>query len=520
MAMSQPLITERGFVNARSHQVTPVGGTSEQEIRAAHAKLGATFRSGRTKSYEWRREQLLGLRRLCLENSDDICAALYEDLGRPKMEAFLGDVTSVVGEIDHMLSHLKSWMAPEKVHTGLLQLPARSVVLREPKGVVLQLSPWNFPFNLSLAGICAAMAAGNCVLLKPSEISPMSERLLKDLLPRYLDPDAISVVTGGVAESTLLLELRWDHILYTGNGAVARIVQRAAAQHLTPCTLELGGKSPSVVLPGANIPQAARRMLAWKCFNAGQICTSPDYALVHKDVEPELVAECQKALKEFYGADAKESPSFGRIINQNHFRRIKELISTSGGEILPQQGQMDEASKFIPPTLVRGPRLDSPLMQEEIFGPVLPIIKFDSLDAIVEHINANEKPLAMYLFGHEAQADEIISRTSSGAVCVNDTMFQMANPELPFGGVGGSGMGRYHGKWGFDEFSHVRAIMYRKTWIDLAARYPPYTDGNMKLFERLMVGPLVPVALVKAFMAIGGAAVAGRAAVYVAQSRL
>jgi len=283
---------------------------------------------------------------------------------------------------------------------------------------------------------------------------------------------------------------------------VARIVAKAAAEHLTPCTLELGGKSPTVVLPGANLALVSRRVLNGKCLNSGQICIAPDYILVHESIEEQLVKELRNTLDAWFGADAGSSANFGRIINANHFRRIRDLVESADGEKI-QQGQMNESTKFMPPTLVRGPSTDSALMTEEIFGPVLPILKMKSIDAMVEHINKGEKPLAMYLFGSEAEADQIISKTSSGGVCVNDTIFHIANPDLPFGGVGGSGMGRYHGKWGFDEFSHVRSVMYRATWIDPPQRYPPYTDTNLKMMEKLMVGPLLPPVAKKVAATVG-----------------
>jgi len=519
MAAVEVLASEKGF--ARVHEKDAAEEKrifSDEQIANAHAQLLATFRTGRTKSYEWRKAQLEGLRRMCAENSEEVCTAIIKDLGRPRMEAFLGDVTAVITEIDHTLQHLEAWMKPEAVPTPMLHKPGRSSIIREPKGVVLQIAPWNFPVNLSLMGLVAALAAGNCCLLKPSEIAPSTEELLATLLPKYVDPEAVIVINGGIPESTALLKLRWDHILYTGNGVVARAVARAAAEHLTPITLELGGKSPTVVLPGANIPVAAKRILAGKFFNCGQICIAPDYALVHKDVETQLVKEMQGLVRSWYGEDASASDSFGRIINERHWDRVRGLIESSDGKVLTQPGTMNQASKFIPPTLLHNPSTDSAIMQEEIFGPVLPILKMDSVDNMVDLINAGEKPLAMYIFGPEAAADKIIARTSSGGVCVNDTVYHILNPDLPFGGVGGSGIGRYHGKWGFDEFSHVRSVMYRATWLDLPQRYPPYTDANLKMMEKLLVGPLIPPGMKKALAAVGGVAVAGAA--LAARSRL
>jgi len=517
------LASERGFAAVQAareqeHAERQTTSTSSEEIERIHQRLVDVFKTGRTKTYEWRVAQLQGLRRLVLENSEAINVALKADLGRPKLEGFIGEISSVVAELDHMLKHLKGWMEPEKVPTPLLQQPGRSAVVREPKGVALFVGAWNFPVNLSLLPLASGIAAGNACLLKPSEVSAHSEQLLKELVPKYVDSEAIAVVTGGVQEATVLLQQRWDHIMYTGNGVVARIVARAAAENLTPCTLELGGKSPTIVLPGANIPVAARRILSGKCFNAGQICIAPDYALVHQDVEEALVKEMRQVLTEWFTKDAAQSDSYGRIVNHGHFKRIKKLIESSDGTVY-MQGSMDEATKFIPPTLIMGPSADSDIMHEEIFGPVLPILKSANVDEIIAHINAQEKPLAMYIFGKESDADKVIARTSSGGVCVNDTIFHIANPELPFGGIGGSGMGKYHGKWGFDEFSHMRAVMYRKTWVDVKQRYPPYSDGNLKVLEFLFLGPQVPPRVKSAIQAMGAAVGVGVAAMLV-RSRL
>mmetsp|Transcript_36126 Transcript_36126/g.104051 ORF Transcript_36126/g.104051 Transcript_36126/m.104051 type:complete len:475 (+) Transcript_36126:76-1500(+) len=468
---------------------TPARTVSDEAINAAHAQLKETFASGRTTPAEWRKAQLRGLRRMCMERKAEVVEALKADLGRPVMESFTSELAGSIGEIDFAIEHLDTWMRPEKVATSMLLQPARSVVRREPKGVVLIMSPWNFPFNLCVIPLTAAIAAGNCVLLKPSDLATNVEALLARLLPEFVDPEAVIVVTGGVPEATALLSLRWDHIFYTGNGTIGKQVAKAAAEHLTPCTLELGGKSPTLVLPGANIPVAARRILAGKTFACGQICVAPDYALVHKDVEPRLVEEMRAVLTEWYGEDAATSDSFGRIVNERHFDRINKLLESAGSEVIAQAGKPDRAAKFMPPTLLRAPAEGSAIMEEEIFGPVLPIQTMDSLESMIRCVNSREKPLALYIFGSEAMADEVIAQTSSGTVCVNDTIIHLTNVNLPFGGVGASGYGRYHGKYGFDELSHERAVMYKKTWPDLAARYPPYTEGNLKLLERVMVGP-------------------------------
>lgn len=303
------------------------------------------------------------------------------------------------------------------------------------------------------------------------------------------------------------MRLRWDHIVYTGNSVVGKIVMKAAAEHLTPVTLELGGKSPTVVLPGANIKVAAKRICSAKGVNAGQICIAPDYVLVHKDVEEDLLAEIKAVWNEWFPDGAKEG--LGRIISKSHFNRIRGLIETAdGGQVVEQRGELDESQKFIPPTVIKSPNLTAQVMQQEIFGPVLPMQSMGSVEEMIAHINSGEKPLALYVFGPEAECDKVIAQTSSGGVCVNDCLMHNANPDLPFGGVGNSGIGRYHGKWGFDEFSHLRGVMYRATWVDPSLRYPPYTEGKLKLLEKVVLGPLLPPAAKNAFLAVGGIAAA------------
>eukprot|EP00927_Polykrikos_kofoidii_P067946 TRINITY_DN63377_c0_g1_i1.p1 TRINITY_DN63377_c0_g1~~TRINITY_DN63377_c0_g1_i1.p1 ORF type:complete len:500 (-),score=71.67 TRINITY_DN63377_c0_g1_i1:56-1555(-) len=470
-----------------------MAATEMGDFADMRAELYATFASGVTRSYDWRMRQLRGMLDMMTENSDAITTALNADLGRPTMESFLAEISATILGLKHTMEHLKEWMQPQAVAHPVTQQPGRSLVLREPKGVVLVISPWNFPVTLLVSKLYAVVAAGNCCVVKPSEISKHAEVLMGELLHRYVDPAAVKIVCGGVAEVTSLLKLPWDHIFFTGNGTIGRVVARAAAEHLTPITLELGGKNPTIVLPDANLKVAAKRILSSKCLNAGQICIAPDYILVHPDVEEALTRELRETLHQWYGDDASTSDSYSRIIDTKHFRRLQGLIESADGEIVASPGKMDESSKFIPPTLIRGPSSSTRLMQEEIFGPVLPIISAKSVDEMVERINSGEKPLALYIFGKEGpRVADIIRRVSSGGVCVNDTIFHFANMDLPFGGVGGSGTGKYHGKWGFDEFSHIRAVMYRGTWIDAPQRYPPYTDANMKLMEWILVGPLVP----------------------------
>eukprot|EP00429_Kryptoperidinium_foliaceum_P045906 CAMPEP_0176111206 /NCGR_PEP_ID=MMETSP0120_2-20121206/55843_1 /TAXON_ID=160619 /ORGANISM="Kryptoperidinium foliaceum, Strain CCMP 1326" /LENGTH=342 /DNA_ID=CAMNT_0017445419 /DNA_START=32 /DNA_END=1057 /DNA_ORIENTATION=+ len=342
--MTTLLPSEKGWAQGAQGQ-QQMDGTPSPKITEAYERLRTTFKSGRTKTVAWRRAQIEGIRRMLAENSEEFVAAIIADLGRPKMEALLGDLSPAIQEADFALQHLESWMKPESVATPLLQQPARSEIIREPKGVVLNLAPWNFPVQLAMASLIPIVAAGNCCLLKPSEVTPHSEAALAKLVPKYLDPEGVIVVTGGVAEAAALLNLRWDHIFFTGNGAIGRTVLEAAAKHLTPCTLELGGKTPTVVLPGANIEVAARRIFSGKFLNAGQICVAPDYALVHKDIEEALVQEMRRVAKAWYTSDAASSASFGRIVNERHWDRINSLLQSSGGEVL-SDGTPSRADKF------------------------------------------------------------------------------------------------------------------------------------------------------------------------------
>jgi aldehyde dehydrogenase (NAD+) len=447
-------------------------------------RLRAAFDDGRTRPLEWRRAQLGALKRLLKENGDALVAAVHADLGRPELEGWITDVTVTVAEIDLALKNLTRWTKPERVSTPLNLQPAGSRIVREPLGVVLIIAPWNYPVQLLLSPLVGAIAAGNCAVLKPSEVSAHTSAALARLVPRYLDSEAIAIVEGGVDETTALLHERFDHILYTGNGQVAKVVMRAAAEHLTPVTLELGGKSPCIVDESVDVDVAARRIAWGKFLNAGQTCIAPDYVLVHEAKESELLDALKKVLREFYGDDPHRTPDFGRVINQRHHRRLAAMLSS--GEVVVG-GQTDEQDCFIAPTILRNVSPDSPVMQDEIFGPILPVLTVPSIDAAVSFVNARPKPLALYVFTRSKQVeDDVIARTSSGGVCVNATIWQIANSGLPFGGVGPSGMGAYHGRDSFETFSHRKAIVSKSTAIDPRIAYPPYTKFKTTLLKKLM----------------------------------
>jgi len=454
---------------------------SQIDAAATAKALRATFDSGRTRSLAWRQAQLEGLRRMMVEAEDDLIEALRRDLGRPRMEAFAADIGHTKGELRHMVKRLPTWLEPTRVKAGPLAAPAKAEVVHEPLGVVLVIAPWNYPIQLLVEPVGAALAAGNCVVAKPSEMAPACSAAMARLLPRYVDPEAISVVEGGVDETTALLAQRWDHIFFTGSTAVGRVVAEAAAKHLTPTTLELGGKSPTYVHTSANLRVAARRIAWGKFLNAGQTCIAPDYVLVDEQAKDQLVERLAATVTDFYGRDPKASESFGRIVNERHVSRLQGLIDGGIGEIATG-GEVDPSALYVAPTVTIEPPLDAPAMREEIFGPILPVIGVAGPEAAADFVNARPKPLALYVFSEDdGPVDHLLSRTSSGGACVNQTLMHLLPPDLPFGGVGDSGSGAYHGKSGFDVFSHHRSVLRKPTKPDVKLLYPPYK----RLVERI-----------------------------------
>lgn len=448
------------------------------------AGLRATFASDRTRDPAWRDAQLANLVRMLQDHEAEFLEALASDLGKPPMEAWLTELSYIASEVKHSRKHLKRWMKPRSVRTPAFAQPGSSWVQAEPLGVVLVMGAWNYPLQVVLAPLVAVIAAGNCAVLKPSELAPASAALLARYVPEYLDPQAFAVVEGAVAESTALLRERYDHIIYTGGGAVGRIVMAAAAKHLTPVTLELGGKSPCIVLPDADLDIAARR-IAWGRFtNAGQTCIAPDYILADADTEARLVPLLAGHLREMYGEDPQRSDSFGRIVNDRHFERLTALL---GSGTVAVGGRSDPAERYIEPTVLTGVDPDSPVMREEIFGPLLPILRTDDLEAAITHVRSGDKPLAAYLFSKDKAAQRrFLDTVSAGSVCLNDVIMFSAVPELPFGGVGESGMGAYKGENGFRNFSHLKAVMRRGIWPDVPLRYAPYSDSKFNFLKKLL----------------------------------
>jgi aldehyde dehydrogenase (NAD+) len=458
----------------------PRPATDLAAIPETVARLRKTFESGRTRPLAWRREQLVRLRALLREHGEELLAALRADLGKPAFEAWATDVASVRIEASLALRNLRRWTRPERV--GWIPFPGRARVVREPLGVVLVIAPWNYPVQLLLSPLVGALAAGNCAVLKPSEVTAHTSALLARLLPSCLDPDAVAVVEGAVPETTALLAERFDHVFYTGNGRVGRVVMEAAAKHLTPVTLELGGKSPCIVHADADLRVAARRIAWGKFLNAGQTCIAPDYVLVDREREAELVAELGAAIRDFYGEDPRSSPDYARIASERHHRRLVGLLAS--GEVAIG-GSFDAGERYLAPTVLRRVALDSPAMQEEIFGPILPVLAVASLDEAIAIVRRGEKPLALYLFTRDRAVEErVLAETSSGGACVNGTILHVANPALPFGGVGESGMGAYHGRHSFETMSHRRAVLARGTRFDPKLLYPPYRSFKTWLVKR------------------------------------
>jgi len=454
------------------------------EVADLVSRLRDSYRVGRTRPKSWRDRQLANLLRMLRECETEFLDAMQADLGKCHYEGWIAEVQVLVKEAEHARKNLAAWMETEKAPTPLPLQPASSRVMKEPLGLVLIIGAWNYPLQLSLAPLIAAIAAGNAAIVKPSEVSQHTSEALARLLPRYLDTDAIAVVEGGVPETTALLEQRFDHIFYTGNGRVGRIVMGAAAKHLTPVTLELGGKSPCIVDRSCDLAVAARRVVWAKCFNAGQTCVAPDYVLIDRAIHGKFLEAVGHTIESFFGTNPKHSADFARIINERHFDRLLGLIE---GENVLFGGDSDRDSRYIAPTVLDEPAPDSAVMSEEIFGPILPVIPYNSIDEAIGFINDRPKPLALYIYAEDDQlCDRVLERTSSGGACINDCMTHLAVPDLPFGGVGESGMGAYHGKEGFDTFTHKKAVFNKSRHLDLPVRYPPYDDRKVRWARRLI----------------------------------
>ncbi|MCV7432756.1 aldehyde dehydrogenase family protein [Mycolicibacterium bacteremicum] len=452
------------------------------DIPAVVAGLRATYATGRTRDIEWRRGQLRALERLVVDNETAIAAALKADLGRQPFEAWLADVASTAAEAADAAKNVGKWAKRRYRLLELSQLPGMGWVEYEPYGTVLVIGAWNFPFALTLGPAVGALAAGNTVALKPSELAPASSALMADLVPKYLDPAAVAVIEGDGLVSQALIDQGFDKICFTGGTEIGRKVYQAAAAHLTPVTLELGGKSPVIVAADADIDVAAQRIAWTKLINSGQICIAPDYVLADASIRDELVTKIKAAVQTF----ESEATGGKRIVNRRHFDRLAAAVSATEGEVVIGGGANPDALE-LDATVVVDPSLSEPLMTDEIFGPVLPIVTVQNLDEAIEFVNARPKPLAAYLFTKaKAVRERVIRDVPAGGMVVNHLIFHFATTKLPFGGVGPSGTGAYHGRYGFEEFSHRKSVLTKPTRPDLGKLiYPPYTDRAWKLARKL-----------------------------------
>ncbi|XP_049494028.1 aldehyde dehydrogenase family 3 member A2 isoform X1 [Panthera uncia] len=437
------------------------------------------FASGRSRPLRFRLQQLEALRRMVQEREKDILEAIAADLCKSELNAYSQEVITVLGELDLVLENLPEWVAAKPAKKNLFTMLDEAYIHSEPLGVVLIIGAWNYPFVLTIQPLIGAIAAGNAVIIKPSELCEKTATILAQLLPQYLDQDLYVVISGGVEETTELLKQRFDHILYTGSTAVGKIVMEAAAKHLTPVTLELGGKSPCYVDRDCDLDVACRRIAWGKYMNCGQTCIAPDYVLCEPSLQNQIVQKIKETVKEFYGENIKESPDYERIINLRHFKRIQSLLE---GQKIAFGGETDEATRYIAPTILTDVDPETKVMQEEIFGPILPIVPVRNADEAIKFINNREKPLAFYIFSHnEKLIRRMIDSTSSGGVTANDVIMHFMLSSLPFGGVGSSGMGAYHGKHSFDTFSHQRPCLLKtlKREGPNKLRYPPNSQSKV-----------------------------------------
>lgn len=443
------------------------------------------FESGVTKPYSFRKHQLKNLKRSILAHEKDLYAALYTDLKKSPEESWVTETGMVIAELNAALKDLREWMRPEFVSTNLLNLPSSSKVMKEPLGVVLIISPWNYPFQLLINPLVGAIAAGNCVVLKPSEFAPATEEVIRSIIEKAFPPEYILYVQGegNVVIPEMMNSFVFDHVFYTGSTAVGKIIYKMAAEKLVPVTLELGGKSPCVVEKDANLKVAARRIALTKFSNAGQMCVAPDFVLVHEDVKKRFVDLLKESLLKFFGDKPEENENYGKIVNEKQFNRVINYLHQ--GTVV-HGGRHDKNNLFIEPTILDNIPAESPVMLDEIFGPVLPVLGFKTKEEALRIIERNKNPLAFYIFtGNKKKEDDWLNSVAFGGGCVNNASWHLTNHNLPFGGRGFSGTGNYHGKYSFDTFSHKKAVMKTPTWFDPSIKYPPF-KGKLWLFKKII----------------------------------
>ncbi|OXB69806.1 UNVERIFIED_CONTAM: hypothetical protein H355_009735 [Colinus virginianus] len=480
-AKSSLLSSSHGAADANPKGSAVCSSVSGNPYAGLVSHLRAAWLSGKTRPLEYRTAQLEALGRFLEEKKQDILEATALDMRKPSFEAYFSEILLCKNELNDTLNNLSHWMKDEHVDKNLVTQLDSAFIRKDPYGVVLIIAPWNYPIHLFFVPLIGAIAAGNCVVIKPSEIAKNTEKLVAEMLTCYLDSDCFAVVTAGVEETTRLLENKFDYIFFTGSPSVGRIVMSAAAKHLTPLTLELGGKNPCYVSNTCDVQNVARRVAWGRFFNAGQTCVAPDYVLCSVEMQEKLMPALREAITEFYGPEPRNSPDFARIVGDKQFRRVRALLSSGRVAI---GGQTDEKERYVAPTVLADVQPSDPAMQEEIFGPILPIVVVANMDEAIEFINARPRPLAIYAFSSDSkEVNQVLERTSSGGFCGNDTLMHVTLTSLPFGGTGNSGLGKYHGKFTFDTFSHHRGCLHRNMGLEAinSPRYPPYTQQKLGL---------------------------------------
>jgi aldehyde dehydrogenase (NAD+) len=479
--VAEPTVTEAPVSDPG---VTETTVTEMGVAEAAFARVSRAFSEGVTRPAHWRIAQLQAIERLVVEKENELLDAMAADLGKPRVEAWETDLAPVAAWAAHSRRKLRSWMRPRRTWPGKANVPGSAWTEAEPRGTVLVISPWNYPVQLALSPLVAALSAGNAVVVKPSELTPATSSALARVIPQFLDNDAVVVVEGAADTATALLDQPFNHVFFTGSTSVGRTVAVAAAKQLASTTLELGGKSPAIVMKDADLEVAARRIAWGKLMNAGQTCVAPDYVLVERPAADQLVDALSRSMRKMEGPDPSATRT--RIVNERHLRRLEGLLQDSGGSVVTG-GEVDHEERWISPTVVLDPDPSSPLMQDEIFGPILPVVQVDSIDEAVRFVQQRPKPLSLYLFTRSRDAERaVVEGTSSGGICVNHVMMHLIVPELPFGGVGESGMGSYHGEAGFEQLSHMKPVLRRPFRPDIPIAYPPLDERKERLIRRLI----------------------------------
>ncbi|MFA7081415.1 MAG: aldehyde dehydrogenase [Bacteroidales bacterium] len=457
---------------------------NEDSIKDIFKSQKEYFLTDTTRDLDFRIRNLKALREEIINNEREIQEALFKDLHKSEEEAYLTEIGIIVSEINQNIKKIKKWAKPKKVRSSIACFPSSAKIISEPYGVILIISPWNYPFQLALSPLIGAISSGNTAIVKPAEYSPNTSNIIKAITDKVFNPNYVKTIIGGKQENQILLDLNFDYIFFTGSPILGKIVMEKASKHLTPLTLELGGKSPCIVDETSDVKLSAKRIAFGKFLNSGQTCIAPDHVFVHKSIRDEFVSEIIKDINTFYTDNQESSKDYGRIINELHFDRVAAMLQD--GDII-FGGKVNREERFISPTLIENIKEDSELLNSEIFGPILPVIEFEDINHLIESVRIKPKPLALYIFSSSKQIqNKIISKISSGGVCVNDTIMHLVPENLPFGGVGNSGMGSYHGKKSFETFSHQRSVLKRGTFLDIALRYPPFTKKKLSLIKKLI----------------------------------